>query len=281
MKYIEKRFSDSCYLKGYLYEESAEMPYFSKRPAVVVVPGGGYWFCSDREADPIAAFYSGAGFNTFVFRYTCGEAAVFPTPLVELSTAMKYIRENADEWHIDPDKIAVCGFSAGGHLCASLGTLWNNAEIRELSGCKNGENKPDALVLGYPVINTRSWMVPEVDRLVGNRDRKSTVDLLDTEKQVGAHTPPSFIFHTYSDSVVAVEDSLCFANAMAANNRPFELHIFTNGAHGLATADGLTGKGEPEVRNWMDMSSHWLWMLFGRDDIEPMSNGSTRKHAEI
>lgn len=278
MKYIEKHFSESCSLKGYLYEESKELAGFKKRPAVVVCPGGAYIFCSDREADPIATFYSGAGFNTFVFRYTVGDEAVFPVPLTELSVAMKYIREHAEEWGIREDCIAVCGFSAGGHLTASLGTLWNHPEIAEASDCANGENRPNALVLGYPVINTRSWMVSEVPRLTRGRDLQKTVELLDTEKNVGEHTPPAFIFHTYSDQGVAVEDSLCFANAMAAHDRPFELHVFTNGRHGMATGNALTDRNEQWAAEWLPMSAKWLWSLFGGADSIPFSFGTERKH---
>ncbi|MBR5451898.1 MAG: alpha/beta hydrolase [Clostridia bacterium] len=280
MRYVEKVYKEGVTLKGYLYEANDEMPYFNKRPAVVVCPGGGYLFCSAREADPVATVFSAAGFNTFICTYTVGENAAFPSSLVDLSIAVKDIRENADDWGIDADKIAVCGFSAGGHLCASLGTLWNLPEVQEKSGCMNGENKPNALVLGYPVINTYSWMEPHVVRLAGDRDFNETVNLLNTDKNVGPHTPPAFIMHTYCDDVVAVEDSLNFANAMAANDRPFELHIFTNGVHGISVGDMRVGSNEPEASKWCDMACDWLWKLFGRDDKAALKFGENRKHPE-
>ncbi len=279
MKYVEKVYKEGVTLKGYLFESYPEMPYMKNRPAVVVCPGGGYSMCSDREGDPVAAYFSGAGFNTFIFKYTVGKDAVFPTPLCELSIAIKDIRENAREWGIDADKIAVCGFSAGGHLCASLGTLWNLPEVMEKSGCTQGENKPNALVLGYPVINSRSWMAPEVERLAGGRDIDEFKSLVDCEKNVGEHTPPAFIFHTYYDQAVALEDSLSFANAMAKADRPFEMHIFTNGYHGLSLSDMRVGVEEySEVTQWCDMASRWLWQLFGRKDIKPLTLESLRKH---
>lgn len=281
MRYIERNYKEGVSLKGYLYEANSEMPYFSKRPAVVVCPGGGYYFCSAREADPVANVFLAAGFHTFVCTYTVGENAAFPSSLIDLSIAMKDIRENAEDWGIEVDKIAVCGFSAGGHLCATLGTLWNLPEIQEKSGCYKGENKPNALVLGYPVINTYSWMKPHVMRLAGDRNVNDAINLLNADKNVGPQTPPAFIMHTYCDNAVAVEDSLNFANAMAANNRPFELHIFTNGEHGISVGDKRVGCNEPEASKWCDMACDWLWKLFGRADRMPMTFGENRKHQDM
>ena len=280
MKFVEIDYGEGVTLKGYLFEKSPALPNMDSRPIVVVCPGGGYQQCSDREADPIALYFAGQGFNTFVFRYSLHEKAAFPRPLVELSRAVKDIRANGEKWDIATDRIAVCGFSAGAHLAASLGTLWNLPEVQEKSGCTGEENRPNALVLGYPVINTRSWMAPHVQRLAGDRDIDQAIALLDTEKNVGPHTPPAFIMHTYCDSVVAVEDSLVFANAMAANDRPFELHIFTNGEHGISVGDKRVGSNEPEASKWCDMACDWLWKLFGRDDRMPLRFGEGRKHPE-
>jgi len=266
-------------LKAYLYEESEEIKEWKKRPAVVVCPGGGYCMCSDREADPIAMHFSAKGFNTFVFTYSLNKEAAFPRPLVELSIAMKTIRENADKWGIESDKIAVCGFSAGGHLAASLGTLWNNEEVMEQSGCMNGENQPNALILGYPVAST-SWLENSnhLKRIVGDRDFDSTVNLLQPYKNVGKQTPPSFIFHTYFDNVVPVEDSLCFAEGCAKADVPFELHVYTNGCHGMATATALTSGVDHQLSPWMDTSSDWLWRLFGRSDYQQFGSNTNRAH---
>ncbi len=280
MKFIEINYGENVTLKGFLYEKSPAMPQMEDRPIVVVCPGGGYEHCSDREAEPIALFYSGAGFNTFVFRYSLGVDAAFPKPLTELSRAIKDIREKGDEWGISTDKIAVCGFSAGGHLAASLGTLWNLDEVKEKSGVKGEENRPNALILGYPVINSRSWMAPHLDRLVGNRDREETINYLDLEKNVTKLTPPTFIFHTYFDQVVSVEDSLSFADALAKNDIPFEMHIFTNGKHGMSLGNELVGFNEPEAAEWARLSADWLWKLFGRADKIPLTLNDGRKHPE-
>lgn len=260
--------SGQATLDAYLHESYSELPRWTKRPAVVVCPGGGYWYCSPREADPIAFSYLGAGFHTFVLRYSVGEAAAFPAPLCELSAAMKLIRDHAEEWGVVSDQIAVCGFSAGGHLAASLGTLWNLPEVARRSGAEQGENRPNALILGYPVITT-SWMERDgsLDRIIGDRGREETLRLLNCQNQVGEHTPPTFLTHTFADNAVPVEDSLAFAAALTAQNIPFELHIFPNGEHGLSLATLQTathpGGVDADFAQWMDLSIRWLRRLFG------------------
>lgn len=254
---------NKVYLNCYLHEKEPQWSYGFDRPAVVVCPGGGYSMCSPREADPIALQYSAKGYNTFVIYYTVGEKAVFPKPLIDLSMALKIIRENAEEWGVLKDKIAVCGFSAGGHLAASLGVHWDLPEVQEKSGCMAGENQPNALILCYPVITTRSWMKPSLPRLIGKRDWDSTERLLDTSLNVGSHTPPSFLVHTFMDNVVSVEESMDFARALDKNNVPFEMHIFPEGGHGLATGDEQTcSYFDPSYNKWMELSVLWLKKTF-------------------
>ena len=269
---IEKIYLTSdkrVHLTTYIQEKSNEIYLSSKRPAVLVCPGGGYQMTSDREAEPIALSYLASGFNAFVLRYSEGEFAKYPAPLVELSKVMKIVRENADRWYTDPDKIAVCGFSAGGHLAAMLGTKWNDPEIQELSGCLNGENKPNALILGYPVISadtyTHGGSINTV--LKGYKNLEEMLKKVSCEKNIGEHTPPSFIFHTFMDNAVPVENSLLFAKGLADSNIPFEMHIFQDGAHGLSLANHCTFSNEYNLEElatpWMELSCKWLWNLFG------------------
>ena len=269
-------------LDAYLREPRPEMPIWDKRPAVVVCPGGGYGMCSQREGDPIALSYLAAGFHVFLLTYSLGEKAAFPQPLVELSQAMALIRSHAAEWGVIPDQIAVCGFSAGGHLAASLGVHWNRPEIQALAGATGEENRPNALILGYPVITT-SWMDHDgcVPRLVGKRDEAETRELLNCQRHVGKHTPPAFLFHTYEDNCVPVEDSLVFAAALAACDVPFELHIFEKGVHGLSlgtpqTSNGWGGPDEPDFATWMELSVRWLWNRFGQPALEPKTGDFPR-----
>lgn len=266
-KRIDIDIQNNVYLNCYLHEKEPKSNYGFDRPAVVVCPGGGYGMCSPREADPIALQYSAKGYNTFVLYYTVGENAVFPKPLIDLSKAMKIIRENAVEWGVIPNKIAVCGFSAGGHLTASLGVHWNLTEVMEKSACKNGENQPNALILCYPVITTRSWMAPHVKRLGANYTLEVAERLLDCSLNVGSHTPPTFLAHTFMDNAVSVEESMDFARALDNNNIPFEMHIFPEGGHGLATGDEQTCPCfHPSYNKWIELSVLWLKNTF--DDGE-------------
>ena len=142
-------------LTAYVAGTSGELAFNEKRKAMLVIPGGAYAFCSDREADPIAHAYLAAGFNTFILRYSVYRTGnpVWPSPLVDASAAMKYIRDHAEELHIDPDFVFVIGFSAGGHLAASLGTLWDNDEIEKQLGFSKGYNRPTGMILAYAVLS--------------------------------------------------------------------------------------------------------------------------------
>lgn len=256
----------------YLHESAQQLSDFFERPAVVVCPGGGYSYCSERESDPIAMNFLAAGFHAFVLNYSTGDDIAFPTPLYQLSLAMKTIRDYAEEWGVIPNKIAVCGFSAGGHLCASLGTLWNHPMLARLTGYKGKENRPNAMILGYPVITT-SWMENShcLDRILGGKEEN--LPLLSCQNHVGPQTPPTFLFHTYEDNAVPVEDSLVFTSALVRADIPCELHLFQCGGHGISLANPLTGHcddGIPgsEVHEWVKLSTRWLWQLFGMPGVE-------------
>ena len=261
----------NVYLKRYAFEKyPLQMANVLKRPAVVICPGGGYNSCSPREADPVAFQFMAAGYNAFILNYSLGEDAVYPNPLLDLSKAMKMIRENAEDWGVIEDQIAVCGFSAGGHLAASLGVYWNDPEIMERSGCKNGENKPNALILGYPVIST-SWMENgnHLPRLIGDNDWDSTYKKLNLQTGVGKHTPPAFIFHTGRDAGVPPKDSIYFATALLDAGVPYELHIFPNGGHGLSlgtpqvcSPERIPSGGDQSFAQWVQLCVNWLDRLF-------------------
>lgn len=274
------------YIDSYLLNSSREIEFSENRPAVVVCPGGGYEFLSEREAEPIAMAFAAQGFHTFVLYYSICEHAAFPNSLVDLSRALKLIRDNSDEWGVRSDSIAVCGFSAGGHLAASLGVHWKSETVQRLAGCNNDENKPNALVLCYPLITsgekTHQGCVNVITGMIADEEqRKETVELCSLEKHVGSHTPPSYIMHTYFDSVVPVENSLLFANALARENVPFEMHILQNGVHGLALGNDVTMSGqhtiEPDFEPWIKYCSSWLKRLFECEAPDPVKWESARR----
>lgn len=139
-------------LYTYIRDESPEME-AHRRPAVVICPGGGYGMTSDREAEPVALKFLEKGFQCFILRYSV-EPVRFPAALLQLATAVAMVRSRADEWHVNADKIAVCGFSAGGHLAASLGVFWNREFVNGPLGLTPGDAKPNGMILGYPVITS-------------------------------------------------------------------------------------------------------------------------------
>lgn len=258
------------YLMRYTFVKDDEfMPHMLKRPAVVVCPGGGYNFCCSREADPVAMQYMAQGYNGFVLEYATKEKAVFPNSLLDLCAAMKLIRENAEDWGVIKDKIAVLGFSAGGHLAASLGVYWNDPEIMEKSACKNGENKPNALILIYPVIST-SWMENEkqLERIIGDNDWDATYKKLNLQTVVTKTTPPAFLCHTVRDTAVPAKDSIKFATALMDAGVPCELHLFPNGDHALVLGKKHANpNGEDKsFAQWVELSVNWLERLFSNPD---------------
>lgn len=257
-------------LNVFVQEPSPELIYSAKRPMVLVCPGGGYWALSDREADPIAIAFANEGFQVAVLRYPVAEDCSWPNPINCLSRAMKIIRENAAELYTDPDSIAVCGFSAGGHLAASLGVLWNNPEVTEVSGCANGENKPNALMLIYPVISPEYGHTGSTDNLLKDvkdpAERARLQELVSLDRQIGPHTPPSFIMSTFDDTVVPAENSIKFALGLNRLHIPYELHVYKECEHGCALADWRTNNDprlvKPSSNTWVPLCADFLRGVF-------------------
>ena len=258
------------YLMRYTFEkDEVYLPHMLKRPAVVVCPGGGYNFCCSREADPVAMQYMAQGYNSFVLEYATKEKAVFPNSLLDLCAAMKLIRENAEQWGVLKDKIAVGGFSAGGHLAASLGVYWNDPEILAKSGCKSEEIKPNALILIYPVLST-TWMEnkKQLERIIGQNDWDATYKKLNLQTAVTKATPPAFLCHTVRDCAVPCKDRMKFATALLDAGVPCELHLFPNGDHGLVLGKKHANPNgeDASFAQWVELSVNWLNRLFSNPD---------------
>ena len=224
-----------CILTGY------ELPLYGPvtdimRPAVIICPGGAYQFVSEREGEPVASAFLAAGIDAYILEYTCADKGFFPCALLETYSAIKYVRSHAAEKSIDPNKIFLCGFSAGGHCAAAAGTLWNH-EIARLIGFTNEIHKPNGLILGYPVITATNYTHEESFRnLLGPQDSREMREFLSLENRVTKNTPRTFLWHTAGDGSVPVQNSILFAKALADNSVPFEMHIYPYGEHGLSTA---------------------------------------------
>lgn len=237
-----------------------------RRRALLICPGGGYDWCSEREAEPIAFRFLAYNFNCFVLRYSCVKKR-FPTAALEAAAAMKHIRDNAEKFDIDPDKIIVCGFSAGGHLAGSLSNFWNSEILTKPLGCKPEDIKPNGSMLCYPVLTSDREYTHEgtiVNALGGEEDAELR-ELISLENRVGEHTPPTFLWHCADDGCVPVQNSLFYMSALSKNHIPFESHIYEWGGHGLSlcdnTADTWEGHIQPVAAGWAKLAIDWASRL--------------------
>ena len=219
------------------------------RPAVLVLPGGGYGHQAGHEAEPVAEWLASLGIHAFVLRYRVAPHR-HPAPLEDAKTAMLYIRSGRHGLAVDRSRVGVLGFSAGGHLAATLGT-----------GVATGRRDldvaaavPDLSVLCYPVVSfTRDVHQGSVDNLLGGAPPSEALAALSVERQVTHRTPPAFIWHTADDAAVPVSHSLAYAGALWSAGVAAELHVFPQGRHGLGLAAGEPGPGQ-----WTALCAAWL-----------------------
>lgn len=249
--------SVTAYLQTELQMHSSDRK-MSLCPAIVICPGGGYDHISVREGEPVAKEYFAAGYHAFVVHYSVEEKAKDLQPLLQLAATVAHIRNHADEWHVAADKIAVCGFSAGGHLAASLGTLYDDEKFLKL--WNREENiRPDALVLGYPVITADEFAhVRSLRKVSGAEEGSAKYRYFGLDTHVDADTPVTFLWHTAADSNVPVENSLRFAAALSAAKVPFELHVFPHGGHGMSVCTDEVNYPDPYNARWVEWSIAWL-----------------------
>ena len=224
-------------LTAYIQEVAGEFQ-FAKRPAILVLPGGGYAMCSDREADPVALAYTKAGYQAFILRYSTGKNKTWPNPLEDYEQAMALIEERAEEWHLGSSRIAAVGFSAGGHLCACAATI--------------ARHKPAAAILVYPSI------------------LKDICDMCQPgmpqpNEHVTGETSPCFLVAARDDRTVDVKNSLMMQLALAEKGVPFESRIYSYGGHGFSTGEDwiINNSLSPRIPHWVDDSIGWLKETLG------------------
>ncbi len=248
------------FVTAYILDEGAYA-----RPAVIVFPGGGYGCCSEREAERIAIGYNSAGFNAFVVEYAL-DPNRHPEPIKDAASAIKLVRDNHQKYNINPDQIVVIGFSAGGHLAASISNLWDDPEIFSKEEIKSEIYKPNASILAYPVITSGEFAHKgSFKKLLGENASAEEIAKMSLEKRVGEHTPPTFLWHTYKDAAVPVENSLLYAMALSKHKIPCEMHIYPKGPHGLSRISDETLWSVNRYRrkyDWMSESIEWLIDLF-------------------
>ena len=290
-------------LTTYIIDDSLELLSGKAHPAILICPGGGYFNCSDREAEPIALKFAAMGYHAFVLRYStyCGdgafpdlskslpvkESSLYPNAMREIGKAFLLIHEHAGEWMVDVDRIAVCGFSAGGHNAAMYATHWQEEVITGYFKEDAAKFRPAAAILGYPLTDyvfkekieaTR----PKMDQIFF---RGSDVAFLGTEQpskelleevspalHVTKHMPPTYLWATASDELVPVQHSIRMAHALADANIPFELHIFEEGPHGLSLANQASAGAKTQISQdaakWADLAGIWLEKRFALPLLE-------------
>lgn len=265
LKDIASKLKESnAVISVYIPENSEEININKKRETIIMCPGGGYVMTSDREAEPVALKFMAERFNVVVLRYSVAPNK-FPKALIELAATVNYARSKSEEWNVDKDKIIVCGFSAGGHLAGSLGVLWDNKILEEALEMNKDNIKPNAMMLCYPVITSGEFAHKgSFDNLLDENISEVEREKLSLEKLVSKETPQTFLWHTFDDGAVPVQNSLFFANSLASNNVPFELHIYPNGVHGLSLCEELTAmNGQSEHINqhagtWFKLAVEWI-----------------------
>lgn len=225
-----------------------------RRPAALILPGGAYRFTSPREAEPVALRFLSRGYVPFVLDYSCAPSS-FPVSLREAAMAMRYIREHAEGFEVDPHMVIAIGFSAGGHLCGSLGTMFDCPEVADIGTA--ALLRPDGLGLCYPV--AVSWGRTHEESFENiSAGEQALRQRLSLDRLVRSDMPPVFLWHTRDDQSVPVRSSLILAQALEENGVDFSMHIYRHGQHGLSTADEMVYPtyGVPEiswdVTGWLD-----------------------------
>lgn len=256
-------------LTTYLLQNYAALDGDRTRPLVIVCPGGGYDHHSPREAEAVAVRFNALGFHAAVLAYTLAPTE-FPASACDLAEAVRCARAHADAWHVDARRIIACGFSAGGHLCATLGCYWNSGLFAPYLPHAPADIRPDALILCYPVITADEPFchAASVRNVLGTSAAFTRHDV-SLERHVSADFPPTFLWHTLADRSVPAENTLRLAEALRRAAVPFACHLFTHGPHGLSLATPETSKPdgstvEPECAAWVDLFRTW-WERMGKE----------------
>ena len=261
-----KHSGEKAYFMTYVHDMNPDIHAPFHRPMIVICPGGGYVHLSPREGEPMAFEMLKRGFNAVVLHYSLAPNT-FPSALYEAAWTIDWLRDHAAELDIAPHRIVLGGFSAGAHVAASLGTLFDEPEMASYSRNylkrEPQELRPDGLMLGYPVITSGKYAHRDsFVRLLGSR-YDELVSSMSLEKRVDADTPKTFLWHTWEDGSVPVENSLLFANALRKAGVSCEMHIFPHGPHGIALAreetNDMSGRMiDPQAAQWPDLFEKWV-----------------------
>ncbi len=267
-------------LTAYILDNCFDADPDRTRPAVLICPGGGYQYCSDREAEPVAMKFAAMGYHTMILRYSVRQTAPkpelvrYPKPVVDIAKALAVIRENSGAWRVDADRIGICGFSAGGHLCGELAVHWHEPWLADELGLPNERFRPNAAILVYALLDAvaeEAYM--QAEQFFGAGDVNGTLlgeehPTLEEQKKISPayhvtpECPPCFLVHAANDFLVPVENTLNMAAALTKAQVPYEVHIFETGSHGFSVADETSSTMDfemhPEAAGWVGLAAGWL-----------------------
>lgn len=296
IKLYEQR--EDVTLTTYILQDSPELLAGKKRPAIIICPGGGYFNCSDREAEPVALKFASMGYHAFVLRYStyCEGSGVFPdimngievnrnsqypNAMREIGKSMLIIREHAEEWLVDTDRIAVCGFSAGAHNTAMYATHWQEDVISQYFKEEKEKFRPAAVILGYTLSDyiymrdvmkdygpmDKAFFKASIIAYLGKEDpSEEELDKVSPARHISEYTPPTFLWATSEDTLVPVQHTIRMSYALAEKKVPFEMHIFEKGPHGLALSTQASAESMsqiyPDAAKWADLACCWLEKRF-------------------
>ena len=223
--------------------------------AIVVFPGGGYSHLSDiKEGSAVAEWLNTLGITAFVLKYRLGMRYHAPAQLLDAARAMRIVRSRAKEWGIDPGRIGILGFSAGGHLATTLGTHFDGGKADATDMIEHVSSRPDLMILVYPVITMGDFTHAGSKKyLLGDNPTSEQIRNYSNELWVTKDTPPTFLVHSVADPGVPVENSLLFASALRKANVPFEMHLYEKGPHGFGLAPT-----DPILSSWLERCADWL-----------------------
>jgi acetyl esterase/lipase len=229
--------------------------------AVVVCPGGGYGnLAMDHEGKQVAEYFNGLGVSAFVLQYRIAKddrkGPLGKAPLLDVQRAIRTVRSRAKEWNIDPNRVGLMGFSAGGHLASTGGTHFDFGDAGAKDPIDRVSCRPDFLILGYPVISMEDGVTHGGSKrnLLGANPSKELVHEYCNDKQITDKTPPTFLFHTHEDTAVVPENSVRFYLALKAAKVPAELHLYERGRHGV----GMNPKTGTPTDQWKDRLTDWM-----------------------
>ncbi len=248
-----------AYLDAYLADKTANFT----RKALLVIPGGGYsCVCADREGEPIAQAFLPYGYQAFVLHYHTAKEKPFPVQLIQTAKAIRHIRDHAEEYGIHPEQLFVVGFSAGGHLAASAGVLWKHPAVLEQVEMPYGYNKPNGVMLIYPVISWEYHKFSFQNLWCRGELTEEQKEQCSIEKHVDKDSAPAFILHTSNDQVVDVRNSLVLAEAYTKAGLEYEMHIYPDAPHGAALSNAITAGTNPKWNNasiaeWVRQAAAW------------------------